>query len=154
LALLYPGGDAKSIPLEVRHADGSSLMLEVPLAAGGKSQTRLVTLRAGVLKPGRYTAATRLGKDRIVFAVHLDDHPNPYWTAQWVHHGESRGTTLAKGGWMYMNSDLATLHPKKPVPNALPEWYVAARMKPFGRMILGGGHQLDLDLENDWGDPW
>jgi WD40 repeat protein len=21
-------------------------------------------------------------------------------------------------------------------------------------MILGGGHQLDLDLKNDWGDPW
>src|SRR5262249_18256290 len=48
----------------------------------------------------------------------------------------------------------ATPPPKKPAPNALPGWYVAARMKPFARMILGGGHQLDLDLENDWGDPW
>jgi hypothetical protein len=27
-------------------------------------------------------------------------------------------------------------------------------MRPFARMVLGGGHQLDLDLENDWGDPW
>src|SRR3712207_1339846 len=62
LALHYPGGDAKSIPLEVRHADGSALALEVPLAAGGKAHTRLITLRPGVLKPGRYTAATRLGK--------------------------------------------------------------------------------------------
>src|SRR5262249_16200190 len=36
----------------------------------------------------------------------------------------------------------------------LAESYVAARMKPFARMILGGGHQLDLELINDWGDPW
>src|SRR5262249_57119965 len=95
LALLYPGREAKSIPLEVRHADGSTLTLDVPLLAGGKAQTRLISLHPHVLKPGRYTAATRLGKEKITFAVHRDDHPNPYWTAQWVHHGDTRGTTLA-----------------------------------------------------------
>jgi hypothetical protein len=160
LALLYKndGGNLKKLPLEVRHADGSSLTFEVPFdVAAGKGQTRVVTVPAiGGLKPGKYTATAKAGaaEKSVRFGVHSDQHPNAFWTAQWVHQGESRGTTLAKGGWMYMNSDLATLHPRRPKPGDTAEWYVEARMKPFGRMILGGGHQLDLDLENDWGDPW
>ena len=60
---------------------------------------------------------------------------------------------------MYMNGDLANgpaggLHPRTPKTGDMAEEYVAARMKPFALMVLGGGHQLDLDLENDWGDPW
>lgn len=154
-ALAYSGGDAKTLPLEVRHADGSTLRLTVPLEATDKPQTQLVSINGLVLKTGRYTAVCRAGREpSVAFSVHQPFHPNPYFTAQWVHHGEAKGTTLAKGGWMYFNSDLATLHPKKPAIDALPEWYVAARMQPFARMILGGGHQLDLDLENDWGDPW
>ena len=34
------------------------------------------------------------------------------------------------------------------------ERYVAARLKPYSMTVMGGGHQLDLDLKNDWGDPW
>jgi hypothetical protein len=159
LALLYTndGGNLKKLPLEVKHADGSLLTFEVPFdAAAGKSQVRLVTLLSGALKPGSYTAVSKIGsvEKAATFSVHPAEHANAYWVGQWVHQGESKGTTLAKGGWMYMNSDLATLHPRRPKPDDIAEWYVAARMKPFGRMILGGGHQLDLDLENDWGDPW
>jgi hypothetical protein len=158
LALLYKndGGNLKKLPLEVKHADGSGLTFDVPFdVAAGKGQTRVVTI-GGALKPGQYTATAKAGsvEKSIAFGVHSDQHPNAFWTAQWVHQGESRGTTLAKGGWMYMNSDLATLHPRRPKPGDIAEWYVEARMKPFARMILGGGHQLDLDLENDWGDPW
>jgi hypothetical protein len=159
LALLYKndGGNTKTLPLEVKHTDGSSLSFEVPFdVAAGKTQVRLVTLKSGALKPGTYTAASRIGsvEKTAAFSVHLAEHANAYWVAQWVHQGESKGTTLAKGGWMYMTSDLATLHPRRPKPDDIAEWYVAARMKPFARMVLGGGHQLDLDLENDWGDPW
>jgi len=159
LALLYKndGGNLKKLPLEVKHADGSSLTFEVPFdVAAGKGQTRVVVVGVGALKPGQYTALARVGaaEKSVTFGVHPDQHPNSFWTAQWVHQGESRGTTLAKGGWMYLNSDLATLHPRRPKPGDLAEWYVEARLRPFGRMILGGGHQLDLDLENDWGDPW
>ncbi len=159
IAVLYKneGGNVKKLPLEVRHADGSSLTFEVPFdAAAGKSQTRVVAIRGGALKPGKYTAVTRVAglEKSVAFGVHLARHPNAFWTAQWVHTGEQRGTTLAKGGWMYLNSDLATLHPRRPKPGDPAEWYVEARMQPFARMVLGGGHQLDLDLENDWGDPW
>jgi hypothetical protein len=159
LALLYKndGGNLKKLSLEVRHTDGSSLTFEVPFdVAVGKGQTRIVAIQSGALKPGQYTALAKVGtvEKSVAFGVHPDQHPNAYFVGQWVHQGESRGTTLAKGGWMYMNSDLATLHPRRPKPGDLAEWYVEARMKPFGRMILGGGHQLDLDLENDWGDPW
>ncbi len=158
IALVYKndGGNLRKLPLEIKHADGSSLTFEVPFAGAGKEKTRIVTVRGGVLKPGKYTAAARAGsaEKSVAFAVHSDQHPNAFWVGQWVHQGESRGTTLAKGGWMYMNSDLATLHPRRPKPGDVAEWYVEARMKPFARMILGGGHQLDLDLVNDWGDPW
>jgi hypothetical protein len=150
-------GNLKKLPLEVQHADGSNLTLDVPFdVPAGKEQTRIVTLRPGTLKPGQYTATTRAGASAksITFGVHSDQHANAFWTAQWVHHGESRGTTLAKGGWMYLNSDLATLHPRRPRPGDPAEWYVEARTKPFARMVLGGGHQLDLELVNDWGDPW
>jgi hypothetical protein len=158
IGLLYTnnGGNLKELPLEIRHEDGSGLTFRVPFGPGDKAQTRLVTIRAGSLKPGRYTAVSRLGKQEksVAFAVHSDQHPNPYFIGQWTHHGESRGTTQAKGGWMYMTSDLATLHPRKPKTGDIAEWYVEARMKPFARMVLGGGHQLDLELVNDWGDPW
>jgi hypothetical protein len=78
-ALLYSGGDAKSLPLELRHADGSTLSMDVPLEAGRKSQTRLVTVLPGMLKPGRYNAASRADKEKsITFAVHPFHHPNPY----------------------------------------------------------------------------
>src|SRR5262249_35581328 len=77
-----------------------------------------------------------------------------YPIGQWVHHGESWEHTLAKGGWMYMTTDLATLHPRRPKKDDLAESYIAARMWPFARMILGGGHQLHLELVNGWGDPW
>ena len=43
LALLYKndGGNLKKVPLEVRHADGSSLTFEVPFdVAAGKGQTQ------------------------------------------------------------------------------------------------------------------
>jgi hypothetical protein len=159
IALLYrnDGGNLRKVPLEVKHADGSSLTFEVPFdIPAGKGQTRIITLNPGILKPGKYTALARVGgaEKTVAFGVHSDQHPSGYFVGQWVHHGESRGTTLAKGGWMYMTSDLATLHARRPKPGDTAEWYVEARMKPFARMVLGGGHQLDLDLENDWGDPW
>jgi hypothetical protein len=160
IALLYrnDGGNRTNLPLEVAHADGSTITFEVPFdAAPGKAQTRLVTIGAEVLKPGKYTATARAGatEKSVAFGVHPRRGTHgPFWVGQWVHQGESRSTTLAKGGWMYMTGDLATLHPRRPKPGDLAEWYVEAGTRPFARMVLGGGHQLDLDLHNDWGDPW
>lgn len=142
LAVANAGG----APLEVRHADGSALTLTVPKNAA------TITLQPGLLKPGAYTAS--VAGTNLTFHVHPDEHPNAYWTAQWVHSGQSAANAIAKGGWMYMNSDYASLPVRKPAPNDIADAYVAARMKPYVRMVLGGGHQLDLDLENDWGDPW
>lgn len=142
LAVANAGGAS----LEVRHADGSTLTVVVP------RNVATITLRPRLLKPGAYTASVD-GKN-VTFHVHPDEHPNAYWTAQWVHAGQSAANAIAKGGWMYMNSDYASLPVRRPAPNDIADAYVAARMKPYARMVLGGGHQLDLDLENDWGDPW
>jgi hypothetical protein len=157
LAILYQnnGGNLAAIPLEIRHVDGSLISVEVPIAGLGQSQTRLVTLPAGALKPGKYSAASTAGAETPVeFSVYPAEHKNDYWVGQWVHHGESWQNTQAKGGWMYMTSDFATLHARPPAANDPAEGYLAARMKPYVRMVLGGGHQLDLELVNDWGDPW
>jgi hypothetical protein len=156
LAVLYKndGGNAKTLPLEVRHADGSTLTFDVPFdVAAGKSQARMVTLHPNALKPGDYTAAVNGGKG-AAFSVFRPEHPNAYFIGQWVQHQEPPGTVAAKGGWMYFCSDLHSLHPRKPTKEDIANAYVAARMRPYAMCVLGGGHQLDLDLHNDWGDPW
>src|SRR5262245_24726826 len=58
LAVLYKkqATNEKTLPLEVRHDDGSTVALSVPFAAAGKPESRIVTVYAGVLKPGQYTA--------------------------------------------------------------------------------------------------
>ncbi|HUT59463.1 MAG TPA: hypothetical protein VNA25_16560, partial [Phycisphaerae bacterium] len=164
LALLYKndGGNAKAITLELVHADGSSVAVPVSVAApAGNAKSVMVTVPPFTLKPGDYAAtalAEGAGKDAQVtpvkFSVFQAEHANAFPIGQWVHHGDSGATTLSKGGWMYMTTDLATLAPRKPTPDDPASSYVAARSKPFQRMVLGGGHQLDLVLENDWGDPW
>ncbi|MHB0934800.1 MAG: WD40 repeat domain-containing protein [Armatimonadota bacterium] len=133
-------------PLEIRHADGSLLSLEVP-APGGP-----VTVQPRTLKPGYYTA--RVGEHAVSFTIHPAEHKNAYFTGQWVTHGGTIPAALAKGGWMYMPSDLAPLHSRRSRPGDLAEGYVQARMKPFAVTILGGGFQMDIDKANDWGDPW
>ena len=158
-AVLYKndGGNAKTLPVEIRHADGSTVTVAVPFdAPAGKSQARMVTLHPNALKPGDYTAAVKAdgAAKPTTFSVHRDEHPSAYLTAQWVQHTELPGTIATKGGWMYFTSDFHSMHPRKPAPGDVADAYVAARMKPFALCVLGGGHQLDLDLHNDWGDPW
>ena len=158
-AVLYKndGGNAKTLPLEIRHSDDSTVTIDVPFdAAAGKSQARMVTLHPNALKPGDYTVAVKIdgAAKPATFSVHRDEHPNAYMVAQWVQHQELPGTIAAKGGWMYFTSDFHSLHPRKPTPDDVANAYVAARMKPYALCVLGGGHQLDLDLHNDWGDPW
>lgn len=144
---LAVSGNARS--LEVRHSDGSNLAIVVPAGSG----TRLITIKPNTLKPGEYTASDGTAQN-AGFGVHRGEHPNAYFTGQWVHHGGTAQNAAAKGGWMYFNSDYVSLHSRPPKPGDLEEAYVAARMRPYALMILGGGHQLDLDLANDWGDPW
>ena len=98
--------------------------------------------------------AGRQAKTRRHSPWRRDEHPNAYMIAQWVQHTELPGTIAAKGGWMYFSSDFHSLHPRKPTATDAADAYVAARMKPFALCVFGGGHQLDLDLHNDWGDPW
>jgi hypothetical protein len=135
--------------LTVRHDDGSTLTIALP-ASGS---TRLVTLKPNTLKPGEYVATDGTAHSAH-FTVSLPQHPNAFFTAQWVQSGGTAENAAAKGGWMYFNSDYVSMHPRAPQPGDIAEAYVAARMKPYALMVLGGGHQLDLDVQNDWGDPW
>ena len=166
LALLCSGARGRSETLTIRHSDGSALLIDVPVDAGGV-EARLVTIPPYALKPGGYLAAA--GTRSVSFSVYPDLVLGQYWTGQWVYDDqESRGAALAKGRWMGFTSDLTTLHPRVPMPDDLAESYLAARMKPLERTALGddmqaqldkankwgGGHQLDMDLKNDWGDPW
>ncbi len=158
-AVLYKnnGGNAKKLPLEIRHSDNSTVTIDVLFdAAAGQSQSRMVTLHPNALKPGDYNVAVKIegAAKPATFSVHRDEHPSAYMVAQWVQHQESPGTIAAKGGWLYFTSDFHSLHPRKPTADDVANAYVAARMKPYALCVLGGGHQLDLDLHNDWGDPW
>ncbi|MBA3847875.1 MAG: hypothetical protein H0X45_14700, partial [Planctomycetes bacterium] len=132
-------GGAGSV--EIRHEDGSIVRLDVP----GKGT--VLTVPPGMLKAGAYSA----GSAR--FSVHPAEHANAYWTSQWSH-GSNPAAIHAKGGWMFMNSEFGSLHARPPAPGDLVETFIAARMKPYALMVLGGGHQIDLDHRNDWGDPY
>src|SRR5271154_7144950 len=50
---------------------------------------------------------------------------------------------------MYFTSDLVVASVRKPGPDDVMERYIAARMKPFSMTVMGGGHQLDMDLRSD-----
>ena len=127
--------------------------MPVPVsAAQGQSQARLVAITAGMLKPGQYTAL--LGDKSVTFAVHQDWNANPYFIGAWMQGNADWQTAQAKGGWMYFSSDLIYASVRQPKAGDLVEEYIAARMKPFAMCVMGGGHQMDLRLENDWGDPW
>ncbi len=90
----------------------------------------------------------------MTFAVHPDWHANAYFIGAWMQGNANWQTAQAKGGWMYFSSDLINASVRQPKAGDLVEEYIAARMKPFAMCVMGGGHQLDLRLENDWGDPW
>ena len=165
-AVAFPADTVTGIlPVTLRHEDGTSLLLAVPKVPGS---SQLVTIAAGALKPGKYILSAA-GANAVNFSIFADEHASAFWTAQWVYDGQQApSTTLAKGRWMYMTSDLTPLAPRPPAPLDPTEAYVAARMRPFARTVLavnqqakldkaniwGGGHQLDMELENDWGDPW
>jgi hypothetical protein len=147
LSILDAQGDAA---VQLQHEDGSIITLTVPASAEGN--VRLVTIDGGTLRPGKYTA--KIGESTVELGVAPDEHANAFWTAQWVHQGATPENIAARGGWMYFTGDYVSLHPRTPKPGDLAEAYVAASMKPYALMVCGGGHQLDLDLPNDWGDPW
>ena len=128
-------------PIDIRHEDGSVVRLPAP------GRATVLTVPAGTLKAGAYDAAGAR------FAVHPAEHGNAYWTAQWSH-GSDRTAIHAKGGWMSMNGEFAGLHARPPAPGDIVEDFIAARMRPYALMVLSGGHQLDLDHRNDWGDPY
>jgi len=160
LSVVYKndGGNLKRVPVEVRQQDGSALTVQVAVeAAPGKAQATLFALKPGALKPGQYTASIAMADAKakpVSFAVHQDFNPNAYFIGTWMQGNADWQTALMKGGWMYFSSDLINASVRQPKPGDLVEEYIAGRMKPFSMAVMGGGHQLDLQLINDWGDPW
>jgi len=138
--------DAAKQAIEFRHVDGSIVTLTVPQASA------VISLKPGALKPGSYTA--RLGDKSVEFAVHPAEHANAFYTGIWEHAPLTREAVAAMGGWMYYSGEFIGLHPRVPQPGDKAEWFVEARIKPYPLAVLGGGHQLGLDIHNDWGDPW
>jgi hypothetical protein len=156
IALAY-AGSASRVALRVVHEDGSEIAVDVPLDHGS---ARVITIPAGTLKAGTYEVIANDGKPvvplppSVGFAVHRDEHPSAYFIGSWMQTTADAPTVAAKGGWMYFTSDLIWASARKPGPDDIVERYVAARMKPFSMCVMGGGHQLDMDLMNDWSDPW
>ena len=131
--------------LQIRHADGSSLTLN--------PKSGPVLLRPYALKPGKYVASA--GGKAAEFTLHPDEHPSAYFTGEWTHTGDTPANAKAKGGWMYLTTAYGHLQMNNLAEqDAQADGYVSGRMRPYQLMVLGGGHQLDLDIVNDWGDPW
>jgi hypothetical protein len=79
LAVVYKndGGNVKKLPLQVKHADGSSLTFEVLFdAPAGKAQTRILAIQRGTLKPRKYTATAKAGPPRAQTSLsHIKAYP-------------------------------------------------------------------------------
>jgi hypothetical protein len=153
LALAY-SGTAERLALRVRHEDGSEIAAQVRV---DRTRGQIVSFPPGMLKPGTYGVFATDGKNApppIHVAIHRDDHPSAYFVAAWMQATADAATAAAKGGWMYFTSDLVVAGVRKPSEGDVMNRYVAARMRPYPMTVIGGGHQLDLDPTNDWGDPW
>ena len=93
------GGNVTNLPLVITHHDGTALTIAVPVqAAQGKAATQVVTINAGILKPGDYQATVSGATAPVSFAIYPAEHTNAFYTGDWVHHGWLPGTIIAKGG--------------------------------------------------------
>ena len=156
LTLVY-AGPSESVALEVRHEDDSVLALPIQCRGPTKAQGKLISFPPSMLKPGIYSVSANDGVTKaplVQFAVHADEHASAYFVGAWMQMTADPPTVLAKGGWMYFTSDMIWERERKPGLDDIMERYVAARMKPFAMCVMGGGHQMNLDPKNDWGDPW
>jgi hypothetical protein len=143
---------AGTLALTVTGVDGSKMSFTfpvraVPVAGPSAHTTENLHLDGWLLRPGRYTLDVTSDGATATTALTVYSHVrrSTYKTVHWG--GPAGDAMLAEGesalGFnVLMSGDV--LHQ---------EQSIAAGADVMGNELMGGGHQHDLRLSNDWSDP-
>ena len=140
---------AGSLALHLKGADGSAMSFDFPVAgaelAGGRAQAvEHLNLNGWLLRPGAYTVAVESDGASAAtnFTVYLHVRQSSY---RLIHWGGSRNNQMVAEGIDGMGFNLAW--------GETGEESIASGQDVMGTCLMGGGHQHDLKLANDWSDP-
>jgi len=150
--------DAQALPAGVltmtaASADGSQMTFTfpaqaVPVANGSARATENLHLNGWLLKPGAYTVTVNADGAAATtnFTVYSHVRQSTYKTIHW---GGPNGDAMVPEGVdgmgfnIIMNGDVTKQ-----------EQSIRAGVDIMGNCLMGGGHQHDLKLYNDWSDPY
>ena len=139
--------------LSVLSADGSKMTFVFPVGAvpvQGQSarRTENLHLNARLLRPGRYTVdmASDGATATATFTLYSAVRKSTYKTVHWG--GPGGDAMLGEGenglGFnLVLSGDISHQ-----------EQSIAAGVDIMGNCLMGGGHQYELRLTNDWSDPY
>ncbi|HUT33213.1 MAG TPA: PQQ-binding-like beta-propeller repeat protein [Planctomycetota bacterium] len=144
---------AGELRLTVTGDDGSSLSFAFPVEGaavrdGQARATEHLHLNARLLRPGNYTVeaacdgATAQGR----LDVHSHLRKSSFTITDWSWHGET-GRRLQVIGEESMGYNVT-------YKQANGDESIRGGLRFMRGMVLGGAHQLDANLKNDWSDPY
>ena len=140
---------AGALNLKVTGADGSAMSFDFPIAAAAVAdgQARAVEhlqLNGWLLRPGAYTLTVQADGASATTNLTVYSHIRQT-TYKLIHWGGSRNNQMLAEGVDGMGFNLAW--------GETGEASIASGQDVMGSCLMGGGHQHDLRLSNDWSDP-
>jgi len=144
---------AGTLELTVTRADGSVLRFAFPAKAaaardGEARATEHVHLNGRLLRPGAYTVAVACDGASAAggFELHSHVRTSSFTIVDWAWH-EAIGRGLQVIGEESMGYNVT-------YKQANGDESIRGGLQFMRGMVLGGAHQLDANLKNDWSDPY
>ncbi len=144
---------AGTLQMSVAGADGSALNFTfpakaVPLAGAAARATEHLHLNGWLLRPGAYTITVAADGATAQTNINVFSHirQSTYRTIHWGGPAKDQMITEGADGMGFniiMTGD---------VNNQIPS--IRGGVDIMGNCLMGGGHQHDLRLTNDWSDPY
>ena len=141
---------AGDLVLTLSGADGSQLTFRfpvkaVPVAGNDASTTEHVQLNGWLLRPGSYTILVAADGATAQADIRLFTHirKSSYRTLHWWGPGGDKMGPEGENGFGFNT-----------VYGGTDEQSIRGGIDIMGLDLMGGGHQFDLKLTNDWSDPY
>ena len=140
---------AGTLTLNVQGADGSALTFNfpvkaVPVVGGSARVTEHLRLNGWLLRPGAYAIQATSDGATATAAMTIYSHIRRS-TYKTIHWGGSKNNQMTIEGEDGMGFNLAW--------GEFGEPSISSGQDVMGNCLMGGGHQHDLRLTNDWSDP-
>jgi len=126
--------------------NGSKMTFVFGLKAGSDSATDNLHLNGWMIKPGTYTLEATMGgqSDKADIEVFSHIRQSTYKTIHWGGPREDNRITGEGEAGLGFNLMLGAVGPAT----------IREGMDIMGVCMMGGGHQHDLVMDNDWSDPY